>query len=86
MHTWKPAEDRLLGTASDRNIAKRIGVTALSVFNRRKRLGVPAFAKNVTLAVSDSHSARAKASTEAGVHSAREKNNRSRCPSRSMGS
>jgi hypothetical protein len=44
---WTAAEDALLGTASDRNVARQIGVTELSVFNRRKRLGIPAFTKSV---------------------------------------
>jgi len=38
---WTDAHDALLGTATDAKVARLIGVTKLSVFNRRKRLGIP---------------------------------------------
>src|SRR5262245_14802199 len=44
---WTAAEDALLGKLSDSEVARRIGVTPLSIFNRCKRLRVPAFMKRV---------------------------------------
>jgi hypothetical protein len=41
-HNWTAAEDALLGTMIDREVARRIGLTPLSVLNRRKKLGISA--------------------------------------------
>ena len=41
-HNWTAADDALLGKMPDGQVAQRIGVTPLSVFNRRKRLRIPA--------------------------------------------
>lgn len=38
---WKPEEDALLGTCSDNAVAKRIGVSQLTVKRRRQNLGIP---------------------------------------------
>lgn len=38
---WTAADDALLGTATDAEVAKRIGITMLSVFKRRQKLGIP---------------------------------------------
>jgi hypothetical protein len=40
---WTPARDALLGTAPDHIIAKKLRCSPLSVFNRRRKLGIPAF-------------------------------------------
>ncbi len=37
---WTPREDRLLGTLSDRRLAKKLGRTVKSVEQRRSRLGI----------------------------------------------
>jgi hypothetical protein len=44
--TWTRREDRLLGTLSDVELAARLGCTPRMVFNRRVKLGIPAFGKN----------------------------------------
>jgi len=41
-HRWTKALDALLGTMPDHKVAQRIGVTPLSVFKRRKKLGIRA--------------------------------------------
>jgi len=41
--TWTPEEDRLLGTASDADIAREIGATMPQVKFRRTQLGIPSF-------------------------------------------
>jgi len=41
-HNWTAAEDALLGTMADREAARRIDVTTLSVFKRRKKLHIRA--------------------------------------------
>jgi len=46
-HKWTAEEDALLGTVSDGDAARRIGLTPLSVFNRRKRLQIPGVTKEV---------------------------------------
>ena len=38
---WQPREDALLGTASDVEIARRLGRTVANVSHRRHRLGIP---------------------------------------------
>jgi hypothetical protein len=40
-HNWTAGEDALLGTMIDREVARRIGLTPLSISNRRKKLGIP---------------------------------------------
>lgn len=46
---WTKATDALLGTATDAEIARRIGVTILSVLKRRRKLGIPPFqSPNIT--------------------------------------
>src|SRR3989442_670261 len=39
---WKPEEDKLLGTAPDAQIARRLGRREVTVRARRVRLGIPA--------------------------------------------
>jgi hypothetical protein len=39
---WTPERDALLGTATDREIARRLGVTAVTVWYRRHALGIAA--------------------------------------------
>ncbi|WP_280568221.1 hypothetical protein [Chromohalobacter sp. 296-RDG] len=41
--TWAPEEDQLLGTASDADIARKIGATQPQVKSRRTQLGIPSF-------------------------------------------
>ncbi|MFM9270978.1 hypothetical protein ACJ7V3_12035 [Halomonas elongata] len=41
--TWTPEEDKLLGTASDADIARKIGATQPQVKFRRTQLGIPSF-------------------------------------------
>jgi hypothetical protein len=43
--TWTPAEDQLLGTMPDRELAARLGCTPAMVFNRRAKLDVPPFTR-----------------------------------------
>jgi hypothetical protein len=40
---WTPEEDKLLGTAIDSKIAKRLGRTPAGVLQRWLRLSIPAF-------------------------------------------
>ena len=40
---WTPAKDALLGTAPDHIIARKLRCSPLSVFNRRRKLGIPPF-------------------------------------------
>ena len=40
---WNTAWDALLGTMHDMDLAKRLGVGAVSVWRRRKALGVPSY-------------------------------------------
>ncbi len=42
-HNWTAAEDALLGKMSDGEAARRIGLTPLSIFRRRTKLGIPAY-------------------------------------------
>jgi len=37
---WSKEDDALLGTDTDRAIARRLGRTSVSVSNRRKKLGI----------------------------------------------
>jgi len=37
---WTKEDDALLGTDTDRAIARRLGRTSVSVSNRRKKLGI----------------------------------------------
>ncbi len=39
---WTPERDALLGTATDREVARRLGVTAVTVWYRRQALGIAA--------------------------------------------
>jgi hypothetical protein len=39
---WTVAEDALLGTLPDTEVARRLGITKLSASNRRKKLRIPA--------------------------------------------
>src|SRR4051794_18996656 len=41
-----PEEDKLLGTATDREVGERIGRPTCTVACRRYRLGIPCFASN----------------------------------------
>jgi hypothetical protein len=41
--TWTPVKDRLLGTISDVDLARRLRCSAMAVFYRRKRLKIAAF-------------------------------------------
>ena len=43
---WTPAEDAMLGSASDQAIAKRLGRTTQSVSGRRRGLGIPRYGRN----------------------------------------
>ncbi len=45
-HDWKPEELALLGMARDCDVAKRVGVTTLTVFNQRRRLKIDAFPRS----------------------------------------
>jgi hypothetical protein len=38
---WNPAWDALLGTMFDKDLAAKLGVAAISVWRRRKALGIP---------------------------------------------
>ena len=38
---WTPAQDRLLGTADDKQVGARLGRTQAAVWERRKVLGIP---------------------------------------------
>ena len=49
LHKWTKAEDALLGTNSDRRVAAEIGVTPGQVAIRRRKLGIPAHGKDVTI-------------------------------------
>ena len=40
---WTPEEDRLLGTAGDADIARRLNRTLSGVKSRRKKLNIPAW-------------------------------------------
>jgi hypothetical protein len=40
LRPWQPAEDKLLGTASDRELARRLGRSLSSVRQRMTQLGV----------------------------------------------
>ena len=40
-HAWTPEEDALLGTVTDREVARRLGVAPVIILNRRKFLGIP---------------------------------------------
>jgi len=42
-HNWIAADDALLGTLPDPAVARRIGLTPLSIFRRRTKLGIPAY-------------------------------------------
>ena len=42
-HNWTAAEDALLGKMLDGEAARRIGLTPLSIYLRRKKLGIPAY-------------------------------------------
>lgn len=42
-HDWSPEEDALLGVMPDREVARRIGVSAEITRNRRLKLGIPAY-------------------------------------------
>lgn len=42
-HKWTAKENGLLGKASDGEVARRIGLTPLSIFRRRTKLGIPAY-------------------------------------------
>jgi hypothetical protein len=44
-HTWTDEEVALLGTASDRAVAKRLGIGVHLVETQRKRLGIPAYGR-----------------------------------------
>jgi hypothetical protein len=41
--TWTPAKDRLLGTMSDANLARKLQCSPMTVFYRRRRLKIPAY-------------------------------------------
>jgi hypothetical protein len=41
--TWTPAKERLLGTMSDVDLARRLRCSAMTVFYRRRRLKIPPF-------------------------------------------
>lgn len=40
---WSPAEDSLLGSASDRDVAEALARPLKAVRLKRQRLGIPAF-------------------------------------------
>lgn len=40
---WTPARDRLLGTMSDTDVARRLHCTPMQAFYRRQKLGIPRF-------------------------------------------
>ncbi len=40
---WTPAKDRLLGTMSDVDLARKLRCSPMSVFYRRRRLNIAAF-------------------------------------------
>ena len=42
---WAPADDDLLGTMTDPELAARLGCTVRMVYNRRVKLGVAAFSR-----------------------------------------
>ena len=42
-HKWTAAENALLGKMPDSEAARRIGLTPLSIFRRRTKLGIPAY-------------------------------------------
>jgi hypothetical protein len=42
-HNWTAAENALLGKLPDPDVARRIGLTPLSIFRRRTKLGIPAY-------------------------------------------
>lgn len=42
-HHWTAADDALLGTISDKEAARRIGLTPLSILRRRRKLGIAVY-------------------------------------------
>jgi hypothetical protein len=44
---WAPADDALLGTMTDPEVAARLGCTWRMVYNRRVKLGVPSFTRGL---------------------------------------
>jgi len=50
-HDWTAEEESLLGTDTDANIGKRIGICTTSVSIRRRIKGIPAFGKHSTESV-----------------------------------
>jgi hypothetical protein len=51
---WNPAWDEVVGTMFDKDLAAKPGVAAISVWRRRKALGIPSYRR--TLAIPRSNS------------------------------